>query len=146
MNEHALLSQVSLYMLMFLMGLYALLVFIWQVNVLKGKEMKNPDGTLDSWHEQKILYGMAIADLVLACPATITGIVFVFLLPQWGYFLLALVSFWFVWANIMTTTTSLRFEKPKITLSWFIAFPFGILIGLAYIIWIIIHFNVIYFQ
>ena len=144
MNELSLLSQASLYVLMFLMGLYALLVFIWQVNVLKGKEMKNPDGTSDSWHEQKILYGMAVADLVLACPATIAGIVFVFLLPQWGYFLLALVSFWFVWANIMTTTTSLRFEKPKITLSLFIAFPFGILIGFAYIIWFIVHFNIIY--
>lgn len=144
MNELSLLSQISLYVLMFLMGVIALLIFIWQVNVLKGKAMKNPDGSLDSWHEQKILYGIAVADLILACPATIAGIVFVFIWPQWGYFLLALVSFWFVWANIMTTAASLRFEKPKISLNWFITFPFGIFLGIAYIIWTIVHFNIIY--
>jgi len=138
------LSQISLYVLMFLMGVIAALIFIWQVNVLKGKSMKNPDGSSDSWHEQKILYGMAVADLTLACPATIAGIVLVFIWPRWGYFLLALVSFWFVWANIMTTATSLRFEKPKISLIWFIAFPFGIFVGFAYIIWTIVHLNIIY--
>ena len=108
--------------------------------------MKNPDGSSDSWHEQKILYGIAVADLILACPATIAGIVLVFICPQWGYYLLTLVSFWFVWANIMTTVTSLRFEKPKISLNWFIAFPFGIFLGIAYIIWTIIHFDIIYVQ
>ncbi len=144
MNELSLLSQISLYLLMFFMGLVALLIFIWQVNVLKGKAMKNPDGTSDSWQEQKILYGIAVADFILACPVTIAGIVLVFIRPQWGYFLLALVSFWFVWANIMTTATSLRFENPKISLNWFVAFPLGILLGLGYIIWIIVHFNIIY--
>ena len=53
---------------------------------------------------------------------------------RWGYYLLALVSFWWIWANTMTTTTSLRFEKPKSNLTWIIAYPFGILIGLAYIV------------
>ena len=144
MTQLSFLSQISLFVLMFLMGVIAFLVFFWQVNVFKGKSMKNPDGSSDSWHEQKILYGMAVADLFLACPATIAGIVLVFIWPQWGCFLLALVSFWFVWANIMTTTTSLRFEKPKISLYWLIQFPFGILLGLAYIIWFIIHFRIIY--
>ncbi|MCD4692721.1 MAG: hypothetical protein K8R79_07400 [Calditrichales bacterium] len=144
MNELSLLSQISLYVLMFLMGVIALLIFIWQVNVLKGKAMKNPDGSLDSWHEQKILYGIAVADLILACPATIAGILLVFIWPQWGYYLLTLVSFWVVWANIMTPAASLRFEKPKISLNWFIAFPFSILLGIAYIIWTIVHFNIIY--
>jgi hypothetical protein len=106
--------------------------------------MDNPDGSSDDWHEQKILYGIAFADIFLACPASILGIVLVFVSPRWGFYLLALVSFWFVWANIMTTVTSLRFEKPKITLMWFIAFPFEILIGLAYIGWTLIHFDRIY--
>ena len=146
MNELSLLSQISLYVLMFLMGVIALLIFIWQVNVLKGKAMKNPDGSLDSWHEQKILYGIAVADLILACPATIAGILLVFIWPQWGYYLLTLVSFWVVWANIMTPAASLRFEKPKISLNWFITFPFGIFLGIAYIIWTIVHSNIIYVQ
>ncbi|KPK13396.1 MAG: hypothetical protein AMJ56_01955 [Anaerolineae bacterium SG8_19] len=67
-----------------------------------------------------------------------------FVSPRWGHYLLAWVSFWFVWANIMTTATSLRFEKPKITLIWFIVFPFGTLVGLAYFAWTVVHFDTIY--
>jgi hypothetical protein len=58
---------------------------------------------------------------------------------------LALVGFWFVWANIMTTATSLRFEQPKINLTWLLTCPFGILVGLAYVVWTLVHFNAIYF-
>ena len=144
MNELSLLSQISLYILMFLMGMIALIVFVLQMGVIKGKDIKNPDGTIDNWHEQKIFYGIAVADLTFACPVTFTGIVLVFILPQWGFYLLSMSSFWFVWANIMTTTTSVRFEKPKITLNWLIAFPFGTIVGLAYIIWIFYHFDIIY--
>lgn len=67
-----------------------------------------------------------------------------FVTPRLGYYLLALVSFWLVWANIMTTVTSMRFEKPRISLSWFITFPFGALVGLAYVIWAFVHFDIIY--
>jgi hypothetical protein len=144
MRELSLLSQVSLYLLLALIGVYALLVFGWQVKVLKGKAMKNPDGSSDDWHQQKTHYGIAFADVFLACPASITGILLVFVSPRWGYYLLALVGFWFVWANIMTTATSLRFEKPRITLNWLIVFPSGILLGLAYIVWTIAHFHLIY--
>jgi hypothetical protein len=137
-------SQVSLYVLLALIGLLALIVWGWQVIVLRGKAMKNPDGSSDDWHEQKILYGIAAADVFLACPASLAGIVLVFTSPRWGFYLLTLVSFWFVWANFATTVTSLRFEKPKITLAWFIAFPFGILVGLGYIGWTLFHFDTIY--
>lgn len=145
MQELSLLSQISLYVLLALMGLIALIVWGWQIMVLRGKAMKNPDGSSDAWREQKIFYGIAFADVFLACPVCIVGIILVFAAPRWGYYLLALVSFWFVWANIMTTVTSLRFEKPRITLNWIIVFPFGILVGLAYIGWTIIHFDLIYF-
>lgn len=144
MQELSFISQVSLYVLMGIMGLICPIVWGWQIMVLKGKPMKNPDGSFDNWHEQKTHYGIALADIFLACPVNIVGIVLVFVSPRWGYYLLALVSFWWVWANTMTTTTSLRFEKPKITLNWFIVYPFGILVGLAYIVWTVVHFDTIY--
>ena len=144
MQELAPISQVILYVLLALIGLIALIVFGWQIQVLRGKAMNNADGSSDSWHEQKIFYGIVIADIFLACPLSIAGIVLVFVTPRWGYYLLALVSFWLVWADVMTTATSLRFEKPKITLNWFIVFPFGILVGLAYILWTLVHFDDLY--
>ena len=144
MPELSLVSQISLYLLIALIGIYTMLVGGWQVMVLKGQAMKNPDGSSDNWHEQKTHYGIAFADLVLACPVSIAGIILIFVTPRWGYYLLALVSFWFVWTNILTTATSLRFENPKISLKWFMVFPFGILIGLAYILWTVLHFDTIY--
>ncbi|MFC2161211.1 hypothetical protein ACFLRW_01020 [Acidobacteriota bacterium] len=144
MQELSLFSQLTLYMLLGIMGLICLVIWDWQVKVLRGRAGKNPDGTSDSWHEQKFFYGIAIADIFFACPVNIAGIVLLFFCPQWGYFLLAFVSFWWVWANIMGTSTSLRFEKPKITFNWIIAFPFGTFIGLAYIVWIIVHFKFIF--
>lgn len=144
MHELSLLSQISLYVLLGTMGIVCLIIWSWQIRVLKGKTMKNPDNSCDNWHEQKTHFGIAFADIFLACPANIAGIVLVFLIPRWGFSLLAFVSFWWMWANIMTTSTSLRFEKPKITFNWLVAFPFGILIGLAMIVWMIAHFEIIY--
>ncbi len=137
-------SQITLYVLLTLMGLLSLIILGWQIQVLRGKAMKNPDGTADDWHEQKIFYGIAVADIFLACPVTIIGIVLVFVSPVLGFYLLAWTSFWFLWANTMTTATSLRFEKPKITLNWLIVFPFGALVGLAYFVWTLVHFEAIY--
>jgi len=144
MQELSLFSQISLYFLLAFMGVYSLLLFGWQFMVLKGKAMKGADGSFDSWQEQKTHYGIAFADLVISCPANIIGIILVFFAPKWGYYLLALVSFWWVWADVMTTATSLKFEKPKITLYWIITFPFGIFVGLAYILWTIVNFEVIF--
>jgi hypothetical protein len=144
MNELSTFSLTSLYVLLTLIGVLALIIWRAQLGVLKGKAFKNPDGTVDDWHEQKIFYGIAFADVFLACPVSIIGIILTFAVTRWGYYLLALVSFWFLWANIMTTATSLRFEKPKITLLWIIVYPFGALVGLAYIVWTMVHFDSIY--
>ena len=144
MHELSLTSKIILYVLMAMIGLYTLLLWWWQVMVLKGKAMKNPDGSFDNWREQKCHYGIALADTFITAPLTLAGIILVFAAPRWGYYILALISYFWVWSNLMTTATSLKFEKPKITLMWFIVFPFGILIGLAYIIWTIVHFNSIY--
>ena len=144
MPELSTFSQISLYVLLVLMGLLSLIILGWQIQVLRGKSMKNADGTADDWHEQKMFYGIAVADIFLACPISIIGIVLVFISPRLGFYLLAWVSFWFVWANTMTTATSLRFEKPKITLNWLIVFPFGAVVGLAYFIWTLANFETIY--
>jgi hypothetical protein len=137
-------SRISLYILVALIGVLTLVVWWAQSGVLRGKPFKNPDGSVDDWHEQKIFYGISFADVFLACPVSAAGIVLAFLSPRWGYYLLALVGFWFLWANIMTTATSLRFEKPKITLSWFVVYPFGAFVGLAYVIWTFLHFDILF--
>jgi hypothetical protein len=144
MQELSQIARISLYLLLALIGLFALLIFAWQIQVLRGKAMDNPDGSVDDWHEQKIFYGVAVADIFLACPLCFVGIVLVFITPRWGFYLLSWVSFWYVWANIMTTATSLKFEKPKITPNWILVFPLGILVGLVYFIWTLIHFDIIY--
>ena len=90
------LSQISLYVLLAVMGVLALIVWGAQILILRGRAFPNPDGSVDDWHEQKTHYGIAFADVFVACPASIAGIVLVFLSPRWGYYLLALVSFWWV--------------------------------------------------
>ena len=107
--------------------------------------MQNPDGTADDYHEQNTLYGIAFADVFLACPASFVAIALVFFSPRWGFFLLGMVAFWYVWANIMGTVTSLKFGNPTLTLSWLIVYPTGIFVGLATILWIVIHFDTICF-
>jgi len=145
MDDTSLISRVWLYIILLVMGVLSVFIFIWQLMVLRGKAMPNCDGSYDNWHAQKGHYGIAFADVFLACPTSLAGIILVFLNPQWGHYLLALTSFWWVWANFMTTVNSLHFEKPRITFMWFLTYPFGILVGLAYISWNIFHFNAIYF-
>ena len=144
MQSLSLFSQISLYLLLALIGLLTLIIWGWQIQVFRGKHMANPDGSVDNWHEQKILYGMSVADIFVACPLSVIGIVLVFVSPRWGFYLLSWVCFWLVWANVMTTVTSLRFENPKITISWFIVFPLGALVGAAYLIWTLLNFDIIY--
>lgn len=83
MQELPFLSQVILYVLLALMGFVSIVLCWWQFMVMKGKAMKNPDGSVDDWHEQKLFYGIAIADIFLACPATIAGIIMVVASPRW---------------------------------------------------------------
>lgn len=144
MQSLSTISQITFYVLLVLIGLLTLIIWGWQIQVLRGKAMKNPDGSADDWHEQKIFYGISVADVFVACPLSIIGIVLVFVSPRWGVYLLASVSFWLLWSNIMTTATSLRFEKPRITLNWFIVFPFGALVGVAYLVWTVLHFDIVY--
>lgn len=144
MHDFSILSKISLYVILAFMAFISMVVMWWQINVLKGKEMKNPDGSSDSITEHKIFYGIAAADIFMAVPVTLAGIVFIFINFNIGNFLLILASFWYVWANAVFTITSLRFEKPKITAEWLITYPLGVLIGLAYIVWVVLHFSRIF--
>jgi hypothetical protein len=85
MQELTIFSQITYYVLLVLIGIFVLLVGAWQFKVLRGESMKNPDGSTDDWHEQKTHYGIAVADLFLACPAGIVGIFLVFINPRWGF-------------------------------------------------------------
>jgi hypothetical protein len=143
-SELSTLSQIVLYALVAVIAFITIIVAYAQVGCIRGRPFKNPDGTVDDWREQKIFYGIAWADLIFACPLSLLGVVTVFVTPRIGLFILAGVSVWFVWSNIMTTVTSLRFEKPRISMQWLIVFPFGLLVGLGYIVWMIFHFKAVY--
>jgi hypothetical protein len=129
---------------MILIAFLTLAVAWAQVGCLRGRFFKNPDGSSDDWREQKIFYGMAWADLVVACPMSLAALGLTLTVPKLGLLLLTGVSVWMIWANVMTTVTSLRFEKPRITLPWLVVFPFGLIVGLAYFVWILIHFEAVY--
>jgi hypothetical protein len=134
-------SQVTFYSLLVLIGLFSCLLLWAQTGTARGKPFENPDGTKDDWQEQKLFFGMAWADILVACPASFAGIVLVLAAPRWGFFLMGMVAFWFLWVNLVTTITSLRFETPKITLQWLVVFPFGSVLGLAYLVWAVVHFD-----
>jgi len=144
MNGLSITSLVSLYIIMGLLALIFAILWWWQIQVIKGKAMKNPDGSVDDWHEQKILYGIAVADVFIACPLVFIGVILILFGFKLGFFLLALDSFFYLWINTATTMTSLRFQKPKITIIWLIVYPFGAILGFAYLVWTIIHFDIIF--
>jgi len=145
MAELSSISTLILYVLLGLMGPYALALWVAQCMVLRGKAFHNPDGSTDDWHRERSFYGIAFADVTVSCPATVGGIVLIFVAPRWGYYLLALAAFFWVWANVMTTATSMRFyDWKRRPVVWFMLYPFGALLGLAYIIWTLVHFEVIY--
>jgi hypothetical protein len=137
-------SRIILYLILLLIAFFTAAVTWAQLGCIRGRFFQNPDGTVDDWREQKIFYGMAWADLIVACPLSVVGLVLTFTQPRLGLLIIAGVSVWFVWANVMTTVTSLRFEKPRITLQWLFVFPLGILVGLGYWIWILVHFHLVY--
>lgn len=145
MQSLSFVSRVGLYALLALMGVFGLLAWFFQFRTLRGGAFKNPDGSTDDWHREKTFYGIAVADVFVACPGNTLGIVLILFSSRWGYYLLALASFWWVWANVMTTATSIRFYEPRRGfLLWLAGYPFGIFLGLAYIAWTVLHFDVIY--
>ncbi len=133
-----------LYSYLVIFGLFCLAVLFWQIQVLRGRAMRNPDGTADDWREQKLFYGMALADATIAVPTALAGIGLIFLGAPQGYYVTGMASFWFLWGNFMTTATSLRFERPRLTLAWFVFFPLGSLLALIYLVWSLVRFKAIF--
>ncbi|MBU1695083.1 MAG: hypothetical protein KKC51_14130 [Verrucomicrobia bacterium] len=144
MESLSLLTRWSLYGLLVFMGMLGLLLWVVQFRTMRGGVFNNPDGSQDDWHQQKSHYGIAFADVFVACPANTAGVALAFAGSRWGFYLLALVSFWWVWANVMTTATSLKFYKPKMTFLWIIGYPFGIVVGLAYLALTFVYFDALY--
>ncbi|HOW97591.1 MAG TPA: hypothetical protein P5567_00050 [Kiritimatiellia bacterium] len=138
------LARWSLYGLMSLMGVLGLMIGAFQFRTMRGGVFHNCDGSKDDWHEQPTHYGIALADVCVACPVSTLGVILAFAGSRWGFYLLALASFWWLWANVMTTATSLKFHQPKITLMWFFTFPLGALLGLAYLVLTFVHFDALY--
>ncbi len=141
LSELSLLSRIIFFTLLVVIGLLTCALLWAQVGCLRCRPLENPDGTRDDWREQKLFYGVAWADVLVACPASFTAFVLIFVAPRWGFLLMGMVGFWFLWANLMTTITSLKFESPKITFQWFVVFPFGALVGASYLIWTFAHFT-----
>jgi len=137
-------SRLLLYTLLTLIAVFTVLVLWAQLGCVRGKPFENPDGTKDDWREQKIFYGIAWADILFACPTSFAALVLIFSAPKWGFYLMGMVSFWFLWANVMTTVTSLRFESPKLTLQWLLVFPLGAVTGLVFIAWTLAHFSTVF--
>ena len=137
-------SRLTLYVILAAIALVTAVVFWAQLGCIRGRPFENPDGTRDDWRKQKVFFGIAWADLVVACPMSFAALVLIFTAPRWGFYLMGMVSFWFLWANVMTTVTSLRFEKPRVTLQWVVVFPLGVVIGLAYIVWSLAHFGTLF--
>ncbi len=133
-------STLTLYGLLAFIAVLSLLILGFQINVFRGKRMPNPDGSADDWHEQKIFYGIAVADILFACPLGFAVVALTLAGSPWGLFLLPAHGFYFLWANTMTTATSLRFHSPRFTLMWFIVFPLGAIVGAATLLWSALHF------
>ncbi len=65
MLELSVFSLITLYTLLAFIGVLSLLILGFQVQVLRGKRMPNPDGSADDWHEQQIFAVIAVADILL---------------------------------------------------------------------------------
>ncbi len=55
--EIPLIGKIILYIIIVLFGIMCIILCGWQLMVLRGKSMKNPDGSVDDWHKQKLFYG-----------------------------------------------------------------------------------------
>lgn len=134
-------GRVVLYVIIIPFGIVCVLLWWWQLMIFRGKTFKNPDGSVDSWHDQKLTYGIAVADITISVPTALIAIVLIFMNWRLGYYLMGLAQFWNLWANAMTTATSIRFENPRLHfVPWLLGYPVCLLMGLAYLGWSIYYF------
>lgn len=140
--EVSLAGRIVLYVLLGLYAVGLIGLWFWQFQVFRGKAMKNPDGSSDDWHDEPMVYGLALADMVFSIPVGLIGIIFILVGYPLGHYIMGMVAFWFVWINLATTATSLRFNKPRTNLvAWVLAYPALVMLGLAYLGWIGVHYE-----
>ncbi|MBT3224302.1 MAG: hypothetical protein HN348_34985 [Proteobacteria bacterium] len=51
---------------------------------------------------------------------------------------------WFVWVNIATTVSIIKFHKPKANFEWLFSYPGLVALGLAFLVWEFVHWNTIF--
>lgn len=139
-------SRWILQVILIVMACYILAIEVWQFQVFRGKHLINPDGSADDWHEQKLHYGIALADLFLIFPVTVLAICLYFCQQvALAHYFFSLIASWLVYCNIFTTVTSLKFQSPvNMDWDWFISFPFGVVLGSIYLAWVLTHFEAIF--
>jgi hypothetical protein len=143
--EISITARIILYVIIVPFALISAALWFYQLMIFRGKSYKNPDGSMDGWEHQRLCYGTALGDIIYSIPLTLTASVFIFTGWRIGYYLMGLAASWCVYINIVTTSTSIRFEKPKESLLlWFFTYPFCAFLGAAYIAWSLYYFPVLF--
>ncbi|MCP4231284.1 MAG: hypothetical protein GY771_14200 [bacterium] len=128
-------ALIGLLFVFLLFAVYIVALGYWQIMVLLGNPMANPDGTVDTI-ANPLTFGFALADLALAIPVAILGIVGMLLQKKWGLFLSAMFTFLMFYMHFAVTASSLwggGFDV--ITLEWLLLFPSGCVIAVIFWIW-----------
>ena len=143
--EISLTGRIILYAVIVPFALVSAALWFYQLMIFRGKTFRNPDGSRDGWEHQRLCYGTALGDMIYSIPLTLIATVLIFLGWRLGFYLMGLAASWCVYINIVTTSTSIRFENPKESfLLWFLTYPFWILLGAAYIAWSLYYFPVLF--
>ncbi len=128
-------AYIGLLIVILLFAAYIIVLGYWQVMVVLGNPMANPDGTVDTIAEP-LTFGFVLADLAVAIPIGILGIIGMLLQKKWGLILSAMFSFFLFYMNVAGTAASLwGGGTDVITLEWLLIYPSGCVVGLAFWIW-----------
>ena len=128
-------AYIGLFVVFLLFAVYIVALGYWQIMVLLGNPMANPDGTVDSLADP-LFFGFAVADLAVMIPAAILGIVGMLMQKKWGLFLSAMFSFLIFYMSFAVTASSLWSNGFNvITLEWLLLFPSGCVVAVAFWIW-----------
>jgi hypothetical protein len=115
-----------------------------QTKVVRGQKVSKPDGSCDDPEREPDFFAHAIADIIVICPAVLASVVLVCLGHRMGYYLLAIVSFSSVHIYLAQTATSVKFYKPTFNLAWLFVFPLNAVVGLIYVVWSVINFDMVF--
>ena len=128
-------AYIGLFVVFLLFAVHIIALGYWQIMVLLGNPMANPDGTVDTIAEP-LTFGFALADLAIAIPVAILGIVGMLLHKKWGLILSAMFTLFLFYMNFAGTAASLWGSGfDVITLEWLLLYPAGCVVAIAFWIW-----------